>query len=210
MLPASVVYDATLLASLPGELAVASGLNALAHAIDAMWGPRVDPIDQVHAQEGIRALAAGLPSVAADPGSPTGIEDTLYGAYLSAVSFASAGSGLHHKICHVLGGMFDLPHAPTHAVVLPHVLALNAPSAPLAAARIARGFDTSTAVGGLAALHRLLDPPRALRDLGMPEDGIAAAVPAILAVVPAGNPTPVTPENVAVLLRAAWEGRDPR
>ena len=130
VLPASIVYDATLLTSLPGDMTVASGLNALAHGVDAMWGPRVDPIDQAMAQEGIRGLAAGLPKVAADPAGVDGIEETLYGAYLSAVAFAGAGSGMHHKICHVLGGMFNLPHAQTHACVLPHVLAFNAPNAP--------------------------------------------------------------------------------
>lgn len=140
MLPRAIVYDAALLTTLPGEMTVASGLNALAHCVDSMWGPRADPIDRVLAQEGIRALAAGLSAVADDSTSVEGIEQTLYGAYLAAVAFASAGSGMHHKICHVLGGMFNLPHAQTHAVVLPHVLAFNAPHAPEAEARIAQAF----------------------------------------------------------------------
>jgi alcohol dehydrogenase class IV len=122
VLPRSIVYDASLLLTLPVELSVASGLNALAHCIDSMWGPRVDPIDHALAGEGIRALAAGLPAVVAEPTGIAGREQTLYGAYLAAVAFASAGSGLHHKICHVLGGMFNLPHAQTHAVVLPTCL----------------------------------------------------------------------------------------
>jgi maleylacetate reductase len=206
VLPASIVYDASLLTSLPGDLAVASGLNALAHCVDAMWGPRVDPIDRALAQESIRGLADGLTRVAADPSGVAGIEQTLYGAYLAAVSFASAGSGMHHKICHVLGGMFNLPHAQTHAVVLPHVLAFNAPNAPEAEARIAAAFGTATAVEGLAALRERLDAPRALRDYGMPEDGIAKALPAIRAAIPANNPTTVTDENLTELLRAAWSG----
>ncbi|MFF3505532.1 maleylacetate reductase [Streptomyces sp. NPDC003247] len=206
VLPRSVVYDASLLTSLPSELAVASGLNALAHCVDSMWGPRADPIDRALAQEGIRALAAGLPAVTADSGATRGIEQTLYGAYLAAVSFASAGSGLHHKICHVLGGMFDLPHAQTHAVVLPHVLAFNAPAAPEAERRIAAAFDAADAGEGLAALRAAVDAPRALRDYGMPEDGIARAVAPVLAAVPANNPATVTEENLTALLRAAWEG----
>ncbi|MDH2412549.1 maleylacetate reductase [Nocardioides sp. CER19] len=205
VLPRSIVYDAMLLTSLPAELAVASGLNALAHCVDAMWGPRVDPIDQALAGEGIRALAAGLPRVARD-GALEGVEQTLYGAYVAAVAFASAGSGLHHKICHVLGGMFDLPHAQTHAVVLPHVLAFNVPHAPDAEARIAAAFGAETAVAGLAALRSAVDAPRRLADFGMPEGGIAEAVPPILAAVPGNNPTPVTEENLTALLRAAWEG----
>ena len=209
VLPTAIVYDATLLTSLPGDLTVASGLNAMAHCVDAMWGPRVDPIDQALAQEGIRGLADGLGQVAQDSMSVPGIEQTLYGAYLAAVSFASAGSGMHHKICHVLGGMFNLPHAQTHAVVLPYVLAFNTPHAPEAEARMAMAFGSGTAAAGLADLRRKLDAPKALKDYGMPEDGIEKALDPILAAIPDNNPTPVTRDNLAALLRAAWEGSDP-
>ncbi|MGW1561230.1 maleylacetate reductase [Streptomyces sp. NPDC002144] len=210
VLPASVVYDAALLTTLPGDMTVASGLNAMAHCVDSMWGPRADPIDRALAQEGIRALAAGLPKVAKDATSVAGIEQTLYGAYLAAVAFASAGSGMHHKICHVLGGMFDLPHAQTHAVVLPYVLAFNAPHAPEAEARIGQAIGaecgTRTASAGLAALRELLGAPRALRDYGMPETGIAKALGPIIKAIPANNPTPVTYANLTLLLQAAWAG----
>lgn len=209
-LPASVVYDAQLLTTLPGELSAASGLNALAHCVDSMWGPRTDPIDRALAEEGIRALATGLPVMADDSTRVEGIEQTLYGAYLAAVAFASAGSGLHHKICHVLGGMFNLPHAQTHAVVLPYVLAFNAPHAPEAEARIARAFGavlaTRGASAGLAALRQVLDAPRALRDYGMPKDGIARALVPIMKAVPNDNPAPVTGEGLMTLLEAAWAG----
>jgi alcohol dehydrogenase class IV len=209
VLPASVVYDAGLLTTLPGEMTVASGLNALAHCIDAMWGPRADPIDRVLAQEGIAGLAAGLTLVKADPSSLEGIEQTLYGAYLAAVSFAGAGSGLHHKICHVLGGMFNLPHAETHAVVLPHVLAYNAPSAPEAERRIAQGLGSATAREGLRALRARLDAPRALRDYGMPADGIAKVIGPIMAAIPGNNPRTVTEDSLTALLQAAWAGEEP-
>jgi alcohol dehydrogenase class IV len=168
----------------------------------------VDPIDQVNAAEGIRGLAGGLPLVAADGASVEGIEQTLYGAYLAAVSFTSAGSGMHHKICHVLGGMFNLPHAQTHAVVLPHVLAFNAPNAPEAEARMAAAFGAPSAVEGLASLRKTLAAPKALQDYGMPEDGIAKAVAPILAAIPDNNPTPVTEENLTALLTAAWAGEE--
>ncbi|MGW0948051.1 maleylacetate reductase [Streptomyces sp. NPDC002623] len=210
VLPASVVYDAGLLTTLPGEMTVASGLNAMAHCVDSMWGPRADPIDRALAQEGIRALATGLPAVAEDSTGVEGIEQTLYGAYLAAVAFASAGSGMHHKICHVLGGMFNLPHAQTHAVVLPHVLAFNAPHAPEAESRIAQAFGTvfhtKDASAGLATLRQTLDAPRALRDYGMPEDGIARALGPMMKAIPANNPTPVTYANLTMLLQAAWAG----
>jgi len=209
VLPRTVVYDASLTLSLPVDLSVASGLNALAHCVDSLWAPRADPINAALAAEGIRTLAAGLPRVVDDPTGLPGREETLLGAYLSAVAFASAGSGLHHKICHVLGGL-GLPHAPTHAVVLPYVLALNAPAAPAAADRIARALGSDTALDGLQALRRRLDAPRALRDYGFDEARIPAAVEAIQPVVPETNPAPVTAADLHRLLHDAWEGADPR
>ncbi|SEE47994.1 maleylacetate reductase [Streptomyces sp. Ag109_O5-10] len=209
VLPRAVVYDAALTLSLPVGMSVASGLNALAHCVDSMWAPRTDPIDQALAAEGVRALRTGLPLIVKEPAGLDGRERALYGAYLSATAFASAGSGLHHKICHVLGGMFDLPHAQTHAVVLPHVLAFNAPHAPEAERRLAAAFDAPTATTGLALLYDELDPPRALRDLGMPEDGITPAAEAIVAAAPPDNPRAVALEPVLRLVRAAWEGARP-
>ncbi|MFC4464592.1 maleylacetate reductase [Streptomyces xiangluensis] len=209
-LPRAIVYDASLLRTLPVERSVASGLTALAHCVDAMWGPHADPIDRVLTGEAMRGLQQGLPAVKADPGGVKGHEQSLYGAYLAAVAFASAGSGLHHKICHVLGGMFHLPHAQTHAVVLPHVLALNTAHAPEAERRIAAAFASPNATEGLAALRARLDAPTALRDYGTPEDGITKAVDAIFAAAPSNNPAPLTPAKLTALLRAAWEGAVPR
>jgi maleylacetate reductase len=209
VLPRSVVYDAGLMLTLPVPTSVASALNALAHCVDSMWAPRTDPIDQALALEGIGALHEGLPRVVEDPLELPGREQTLYGAYLAAVAFASAGSGLHHKICHVLGGMFGLPHAETHAVVLPHVLALNAPAVPEVDHRLARALDADTALGGLLALGEEVDAPRSLRDLGLSADDLPKAVQPILEAAPPSNPTAVTAAVVEALLRAAWEGKEP-
>lgn len=209
VLPRAVVYDAGLLTGLPVALSVASGLNALAHCVDSLWAPRADPLNAALATEGARALAQGLPAVADDPAGLPGREQTVYGAYLAAVAFASAGSGLHHKICHVLGGRYDLPHAETHAAVLPHVLALNAPNAPEADARLAAAFGSSSGLAGLEDLRARLDAPRALSDYGFREEDVPGAVEAILPVVPPSNPRPVTPENLTALLRAVCEGADP-
>jgi maleylacetate reductase len=209
VLPRAIVYDASLMLSLPAATSIASGLNALAHCIDSMWAPQADPIDRALAAEGIRALALGLPAVAASPRDLSARENALYGAYLAAVAFSSAGSGLHHKICHLLGGMFNLPHAQTHAVVLPYVLAFNAPSAPDAARLIASAFGTDSAVDGLQQLRSHLAAPRALRDFGFAEADIPRAARAILPSVPPNNPTSVTIESLEILLRAAWEGADP-
>ena len=210
VLPKVIVYDATLTMTLPVPMSVASGLNALAHCVDSMWAPNADPVNAAFAAEGVRSLAAGLPKVVADPLDLDGREQALYAAYLSATAFASAGSGLHHKICHVLGGACNLPHAQTHAVVLPYVLAFNAPAAPEAERRIAAAFGTETAIDGLQALRQELDAPRALRDYGFTEDAIPEAADLILPAVPPSNPRPVTAEDLRGLLRAAWSGADPR
>jgi maleylacetate reductase len=195
VLPVTVIYDADLTASLPKELAIASGCNALAHCIDSMWAPRTDPINQALAVEGIRALTGGLRRI----DSQEGREQMLYGAYLSAVAFASAGSGLHHKICHVLGGAYDLPHAQTHTAILPHVLAFNAPAAPQAAARIAEALGTDLIsfydeVGASHVLH------------GVPD--VVQAARLILPSVPPSNPRPVTEEDLTALLAAASAGEN--
>jgi maleylacetate reductase len=220
VLPRVVVYDAALTLSLPVDLSVSSGLNALAHCVDSLWAPNADPINAAFATEGIRALAAGLPAVVAEPSGIEGREQALYAAYMSAVAFASAGSALHHKICHVLGGKYNLPHAQTHATVLAYVLAFNGPFAAEASARVAAAFGAASfgagsfgaasALEGLQALRAALHAPRALRDYGLTEADIPAAAEAILPAVPPSNPRPVTAADLERLLHAAWSGADPR
>lgn len=210
VLPASIVYDATLTMSLPQEFGIASGLNALAHCVDALWAPLADPINTAFATEGMRSLAFALPGLRSATPTLAVREEMLYSAYASGVAFASAGSGLHHKICHVLGGLFDLPHAATHAVVLPHVLALNAPAARAAEARISSSLGSSNALEGLLQLGRAVDAPTSLADIGMPEQGIGAACEAISRIVPPSNPIDVTASHLRELLRRAWEGDTPR
>jgi maleylacetate reductase len=209
VLPAAVVYDAALTLSLPVALSVASGLNAIAHCVDSMWAPRTDPINQALASEGIRALAAGLRAIHADSQSVEGREQSLYGAYLAAVAFASAGSGMHHKICHVLGGTYNLPHAETHATVLPYVLAYNAAAAPEAASRIAAAFGSTGALDGLLRLKADLNAPHALRDYGFDAGRIPEAAQLCVEAIPGSNPRAVTVESLESLLRAAWIGADP-
>ncbi len=209
VLPVTVVYDAELTYSLAVELSVASGMNALAHCVDSMWAPRADPINQALAAEGIRALASGLPLIVKNPTDEKGREQALFGAYLSAVSFASAGSGMHHKICHVLGGTYNLPHAQTHATVLPYVLAFNAPFAADADRRLAAAFGASTGLEGLNALRAELNAPAALKDYGFKESDIDEAVSIALPLIPESNPRPATKENLTALLHAAWAGITP-
>ena len=214
VLPVAVVYDPALTDRMPTALAVASGLNALAHCVDALWAPRADPVNRALALEGVRLVATGLRAVAA--GAEGDDRDgALLGAHLAGVAFASAGSGLHHKVCHVLGGSYDLPHAATHAVVLPHVLALNGPAVPGAAAGLADalgaggtepGSGPASALLALNALRSDLHAPTALRDLGLAEGDLADATVRCLAVVPPSNPVPVSRDAMSLLLRSAWAG----
>jgi maleylacetate reductase len=206
VLPVTVIYDAALTLSLPVRLSVASGLNALAHCVDSLWAPRTDPINQTLAVNGVRGLAAGLRTIKEDPHQLLGREQTLYGAYLSAVAFASAGAGIHHKICHVLGGTFGMPHAQTHAAVLPYVVQFNAPAAPEAERTLAEALSAETALTGLEDLYAALEAPRSLKEAGLEKDSIPEAARRILAAVPATNPRSVTQDNLEELLRSAWAG----
>jgi maleylacetate reductase len=207
VLPRVVVYDAELTLTLPPGLSTASGLNALAHCVDSLWAPQANPINRALALEGAKQLAQGLPRVAVQPQDLIGREQVLGGAYLAALSFSSAGSGLHHKICHVLGGQLDLPHAETHAVVLPHVLAFNAPSVPDIDQALVNTWGGSDSVSGLMTWTEALDAPCALRDLGMRrEDVVSVADHVVRAAEHLGNPRPVTKSAMVDLLCAAWEG----
>jgi alcohol dehydrogenase class IV len=209
VLPRTVIYDPELTLTLPVDLSAVSGLNALAHCIEAFWAPGRNPITSLMAEEGIRAMAQGLPGIADDGRDPDPRSRALYGAYLSGASFAIAGSGLHHKICHVLGGTFDLPHAETHAVVLPYVLAYNERALGRAAERMARAFGSSSPLAGLMALGQRLEVPRSLRELGMPEDRLERAAALVGARLPADNPRSVQTSDVFALLESAWMGADP-
>jgi alcohol dehydrogenase class IV/protocatechuate 3,4-dioxygenase beta subunit len=206
VLPRVVLYDPELTQSMPAGLTAASGLNALAHCAEAFWAPRRNPVTALAAEEGIRVLAQALPLAVKDGADPDARSDLLYGAYLAGTAFAAAGSGLHHKICHVLGG-FGLPHAQTHAIVLPYVLAVNLPGAPEAAARIGRALDATDPAAAVQALAARLGLPGALRDIGLREDQIDDAVSLIEPAVPADNPVPVGPAELRTLLHAAWAGQ---
>ncbi|GAB3618377.1 maleylacetate reductase [Okibacterium endophyticum] len=202
VLPRAVVYDPDLLAELPDSIAVASALNAVAHCVEAYWTPRSNPVVAAIATEGLQGLARGLRSRGDD--AAIAREQLLYGAFLAGLSFASAGSGLHHTICHALGGAFDLPHAPLHAVVLPHVVAFNAEAAPDAVSRVAAALGSATASEGLAALYTAVDAPRTLREIGLREDQINEAVDVVAARLPIANPRTVTPEDVEQIVHAAF------
>ncbi|MEO8908294.1 MAG: iron-containing alcohol dehydrogenase, partial [Microbacteriaceae bacterium] len=200
------IYDASLTSGLPEAFAVASGLNAIAHAIDGFWAPRVDPINTALATESLRTLVPGLRALHAGHDDFESREQLLYGAYLAAVAFASAGSGMHHKICHVLGGRFGLPHAEMHSIVLRYVTAFNVPFAPDAARRISEAFDGVSAEAALFAFGTELDAPKSLAEFGFRQQDIAEAARLAFEAVPPSNPRPVTQHDLGNILRLAWSG----
>jgi maleylacetate reductase len=213
VLPRSVLYDAELTLTLPAGMSVASGLNAVAHAVEGLYAPDATPIISLMAEEGTRALAAALPRIVADGGDLEARAEAQYGAWLCGAVLAATTMSLHHKLCHTLGGTLDLPHAQTHTVVLPHALAYNQPAAPDAVAALSRALGgTSDPARELWELAGRLDAPRSLAELGMQEGDISRI--AELAVAEGGgssyrNPRPVTRDGVEALLRAAWAGDAP-
>jgi maleylacetate reductase len=210
VLPRTVLYDPALTYGMSAELTATSGMNAIAHAVEALYAENANPIMSLMAEEGITALARGLPVAIGHPTDPNARSDCLYGAWLCGVVLGNVGMALHHKLCHILGGSFNLPHAPTHTVVLPHAVAYNTEAAPQAMARIARalGHPECSAAEGLYALAAALGAPLSLRSIGMREDQLDRA--ASLAVeAPYANPRRIEKDAIRRLLQDAFEGKRP-
>jgi maleylacetate reductase len=209
VLPETVIYDVDLTMTLPASLSGTSGINAIAHAVEALYAQDMNPIISLMAEDAIRALGAALPRIADNPQDADARSNALYGAWLAGACLGSVGMALHHKLCHTLGGSFDLPHAETHTIVLPHATAYNAPATPDAMSRVARALGATDAAAGLYDLAGRVGAKRALRDLGMPEDGIAKATDMALSN-PYWNPRPLEASAIRDLVAAAWAGERPR
>ena len=208
MLPRTVVYDPELTLGLPPATSAASGMNAIAHCVEALYAHDANPISMWFAEEGIRSLALALPRVVAAPADLDARSDELYGAWLAGASFATTSLGLHHKLCHVLGGTFNLPHAETHSIVLPHAARYNRDAAPAAMDRIARALGAPEACAGLYDLEMKLGLRMKLSEIGMPEDGLERAAK-IATESPYPNPRPPAYPEVLALLQHAYRGDRP-
>ena len=237
VLPKIVLYDPELTATLPASIAGPSGMNAIAHAVEALYAQDANPIVSLMAEESIRALAASLPAVVAHPGDVDLAGDALYGAWLAGTCLGAVGMALHHKLCHTLGGAFNLPHAELHTIILPHAVAYNRVAAPAAMARITRalraagrsgsaagaraervtppshgaGIPSTGAddpAGALYDLARALGVPAGLADLGVPADGLAHAAD-LACRNPYFNPRPIDRAAILALLQDAHAGRRP-
>ena len=208
VLPEVVIYDVDLTLTLPPSLSATSGMNAIAHAVEALYARERNPIISLMADEGIAALARALPTIVLRPDDSGARSDALYGAWLCGICLGSVGMALHHKLCHTLGGSFDLPHSETHTAVLPHAVAYNASAEPEAMQRIARAIGRNDAATGLYDLASGLGARMALRDLGMAESAIDKAADLALQNQ-YWNPCPLEKDAIRALLRAAWSGARP-
>jgi len=208
VLPKTVLYDPELSASLPVRMSMVSGMNAIAHAAEGLYAKDGNPVMSLIAEEGIRALANGMRGVFTRADDMQARSDCLYGAWLCGSVLGSVGMALHHKLCHTLGGSFNLPHAETHTIVLPHALAYNRLAAPEAMQRVARAIGAPTAAAGIFDLASELGAPTALKDIGLQESDIEVALKLALSN-PYWNPEPLVEDAIRSLLRDAWEGKRP-
>lgn len=208
VLPKAVIYDPKLTLELPVGMSITSGINAIAHAAEGLYARDANPIASLMAEDGIRALGEGLPRIYRQADDLAARTQALYGAWLCGSVLGAVGMSLHHKLCHTLGGSFNLPHAETHTVVLPHALAYNHRHAEEAMVRMARALGVDEAPRGVYELARTSGAPVSLRQIGMrPEDLDRAAD--IAMANPYWNPRPLEREAIRRLLQRAYEGSMP-
>ncbi|MBC6402893.1 MAG: maleylacetate reductase [Hyphomonadaceae bacterium] len=208
VLPETVIYDVNHTMTLPSLMTVTSSMNAIAHAVEAMYAENANPLLSLMAEEGVRAVVRALPKLRENRDDKSARYDALYGAWLCATCLGSGGVALHHKLCHVLGGSFNLPHAETHTIVLPHALAYNAPAVPDTMMRMRRATGSGTPAATLFDLARQGGAPVALKDLGMPESGIELAVETTFRN-PYYNPRPFERDAIREIIADAWSGKRP-
>lgn len=209
VLPRTVVYDPVLTVGLPAPITAASGMNAIAHCVEGMYSSAGSPVTSLLAEEGVRALAAALPRAVADPADLTARSEAQYGAWLSGWVLGTTGMGIHHKICHVLGGTYNLPHAAAHSAVLAYATAYNADHAPAAMIRLSRALGSAGAAEGIWDLARRIGAPTSLAAVGFRETDAEEAAGLVMAT-PFANPRPVDRDGVRDLLLAACRGDRPQ
>ena len=211
VLPHLVVYDPELVIGLPASITGPSGMNAIAHCVEALYAQDANPITSLIAEEGIRAIAGDLERAVREPANIEARSNTLYGAWLAGSALGAVGMSIHHKLCHTLGGSFNLPHAEVHTVILPHAAAYNAEAAAHAMARVARALGVSSgaeAPGALFDLAVKIGAPTRLADIGMKEDDLDKAAD-IAVQSPYWNPRPIERDALRRLLEDAYYGRRP-
>jgi maleylacetate reductase len=212
--PLAVLYDPTLSKDLPLRIAVPSALNALAHCMEAFYAADANPLATLAAREGAGAIVRSLRAIAAGDFSPNIHAQLLLGAYFAGLALGMVQMGLHHKLCHVLGGSFNMPHAETHAILLPYTHAFNANAAATALQPLRELLGASTPDESSKTLHDLVQAslraagaPRALSELGF-DARQAAPAAEIATATPYANPRAMDSASITRLLEHATEGHD--
>lgn len=206
--PEVILYDAELVCTLPVAMTVTSALNAMAHATEGLYAQNRNPVSTMLAVEGLRAFRSSLGKVIDSPGDVAARGETLYGAWLCGTVLGQVGMALHHKLCHTLGGSFDLPHADTHAIILPHAVGFNARAAQAELRPVCEIFGGSDPGRSLHDFARSVGAPLALGKLGLREADLDRAAE-IATAKPYWNPKPVTRAEIRDLLQSAWAGEAP-
>jgi maleylacetate reductase len=201
VLPRTIVYDPDLTLALPPPVTAASGMNAVAHCVEALWVADRTPVTVAVATEALRRFAISLPRAVKNGADRDARGQCLVAAWLAGLALA-AGSALHHKIAHVLGG-FGLPHAETHAILLPHATRFNLAAAPQARERLAEVFHADDPAAALAAMVSGFPIPQRLRDVGLEQERIADAA-AEIAAFNVTMPRPVSAADARALIEAAY------
>ncbi|MGZ5213778.1 MAG: maleylacetate reductase [Actinomycetota bacterium] len=208
VLPRTVLYDPALTISLPAFVTGPSGLNAIAHCVEALYAKNANPITSLMAEEGICALVRGIPASVERPADLEARSEAMYGAYLAGAALGVVGMAVHHRICHVLGGTFGLSHGDVNAVVLPHAVRYNQRAAPEAMARVAAALGVPDAATGIFDFARAIGAPASLESLGFRREDLAEAV-RLTVESPPWNPRQVDADGIAALLDDAFAGRRP-
>ena len=208
VLPTTVIYDPVLLAEVPAAVAGPSGMNAMAHCVEALYAREPDPLVELMAEEGARALHRGLPAATRRPGDLEAAGEALYGAWLAGVVIGMAGVALHHATCHVLGGSFGLGHGEANSVILPQAVAYNRDAAPAAMARLVRALGVGDPAAALHDLAAGMGAPTSLKQLGFREADLDRAA-ALTVEHTRYNPRPLDLPSIRAMLQSAWEGRRP-
>ncbi len=209
VVPVAVIYDPELTLSLPPRIAGPSGMNALAHAVCNVCSYTDNPLVYLMALEAVRVLMTGLPRVVSAPDDIDARAESLYGACLAGATFGSGGTNLHYRLCHTIGGTFNMPHAETHAILLPHTVAYNAAAVPGPMARLAEAMGGRDPVTALHELLHVVSPATSLAQIGLAQADLdRAAAMTVAAKFP--NPAPIGEPAVRALLDDAWHGRAPR
>ncbi len=210
VLPKTVIYDPELSIGLPAYITATSGMNAIAHCVEGLYAEDANPVTSLMAEEGIRALSESLPLLAVNLSNIDAREKALYGAWLAGTVLGAVGMSIHHKLCHTLGGSFNLPHGEVHTVLIPHATHFNSEYAPTAMAAIGRALkvDAIEASAAIFDLIKSINGPTSLASLGMSENDLKKAAE-IATKNPYYNPRPLSFEGVKAVLEDAYRGCRP-